>query len=62
MKRPAPDGAVSGMPANRETRPGKNLQAVTVTTQYLEYIEAAGLCRPDKRSASGIKKAHLSAI
>ncbi|WP_438775449.1 Ig-like domain-containing protein, partial [Escherichia coli] len=28
----APDGAVSGMPAIRETGPGKNLQAITVST------------------------------
>ncbi|TJH88398.1 hypothetical protein C9Z52_23700, partial [Escherichia coli] len=36
------DGAVSGMPAIRETGPGKNLQAITVSTN---------LClnrRPDK--------------
>ncbi|TGB72036.1 hypothetical protein CRI67_21920 [Escherichia sp. E4702] len=32
MKKTAPDGAVSGMPAIRETGPGKNLQAVTVST------------------------------
>ncbi|KAB3172153.1 hypothetical protein C9321_18885, partial [Escherichia coli] len=28
------DGAVSGMPAIRETGPGKNLQAITVSTVY----------------------------
>ncbi|WP_077819679.1 hypothetical protein, partial [Escherichia coli] len=42
MKKTAPDGAVSGMPAIRETGPGKNLQAITVSTN---------LClnrRPDK--------------
>ncbi|PAL54331.1 hypothetical protein CEJ50_12070 [Escherichia coli] len=33
MKKTAPDGAVSGMPAIRETGPGKNLQAITVSTQ-----------------------------
>ncbi|WP_072126286.1 hypothetical protein, partial [Escherichia coli] len=41
-KKTAPDGAVSGMPAIRETGPGKNLQAITVSTN---------LClnrRPDK--------------
>ncbi|MCZ5458998.1 hypothetical protein O5625_19785 [Escherichia coli] len=27
------DGAVSGMPAIRETGPGKNLQAITVSTK-----------------------------
>ncbi|MXE34204.1 hypothetical protein GFB95_11805, partial [Escherichia coli] len=27
-------GAVSGMPAIRETGPGKNLQAITVSTVY----------------------------
>ncbi|NNR20650.1 hypothetical protein GBT08_20410 [Escherichia coli] len=32
MKKTAPDGAVSGMPAIRETEPGKNLQAITVST------------------------------
>ncbi|KHO59837.1 hypothetical protein RT53_05330, partial [Escherichia coli] len=31
-KKTAPDGAVSGMPAIRETGPGKNLQAITVST------------------------------
>ncbi|WP_213082168.1 hypothetical protein, partial [Escherichia coli] len=41
MKKTAPDGAVSGMPAIRETGPGKNLQAITVSTQYLQYIESA---------------------
>ncbi|CDL27692.1 FIG00642913: hypothetical protein [Escherichia coli ISC7] len=34
MKKTAPDGAVSGMPAIRETGPGKNLQAITVSTAY----------------------------
>ena len=33
MKKTAPDGAVSGMPAIRETGPGKNLQAITVSTK-----------------------------
>ncbi|TZE22477.1 hypothetical protein E0I13_19000, partial [Escherichia coli] len=33
MKKTAPDGAVSGMPAIRETGPGKNLQAITVSTR-----------------------------
>ncbi|EIJ14896.1 hypothetical protein EC900105_3688 [Escherichia coli 900105 (10e)] len=41
MKKPAPDGAVSGMPAIRETGPGKNLQAITVSTNKLQYIEFA---------------------
>ena len=36
MKKTAPDGAVSGMPAIRETGPGKNLQAIIVS------------CMPDK--------------
>ncbi|MDD8143016.1 hypothetical protein, partial [Escherichia coli] len=48
MKKTAPDGAVSGMPAIRETGPGKNLQAITVSTRILQYIEFAGFCRPDK--------------
>lgn len=34
MKKTAPDGAVSGMPAIRETGPGKNLQAITVSTHF----------------------------
>ncbi|MDN2036197.1 hypothetical protein FCZ21_00010 [Escherichia coli] len=41
MKKTAPDGAVSGMPAIRETGPGKNLQAITVST-------TAATCRLDK--------------
>nr|WP_279354961.1 hypothetical protein [Eubacterium maltosivorans] len=36
MKKTAPDGAVSGMPAIRETGPGKNLQAITVSTLCIE--------------------------
>ncbi|MFA1989857.1 hypothetical protein ACD850_23155, partial [Escherichia coli] len=48
MKKTAPDGAVSGMPAIRETGPGKNLQAITVSTQSLQYIEFGRFCRPDK--------------
>ncbi|TGB86592.1 hypothetical protein CRI65_08145 [Escherichia sp. E3659] len=44
MKKTAPDGAVSGMPAIRETGPGKNLQAITVSTK------ARCPCRPDKTS------------
>ncbi|MCD3669305.1 hypothetical protein KX402_26060, partial [Escherichia coli] len=42
MKKTAPDGAVSGMPAIRETGPGKNLQAITVSTQitsgYVSFV------------------------
>ncbi|MCV4304247.1 hypothetical protein OH722_16585, partial [Escherichia coli] len=48
MKKTAPDGAVSGMPAIRETGPGKNLQAITVSTPSLQYIEFACFCRQDK--------------
>uniref|UniRef100_UPI000C1BE84F hypothetical protein n=1 Tax=Escherichia coli TaxID=562 RepID=UPI000C1BE84F len=48
MKKTAPDGAVSGMPAIRETGPGKNLQAITVSTNKLQYIEFIRLCRQDK--------------
>ncbi|MEZ2817974.1 hypothetical protein, partial [Escherichia coli] len=48
MKKTAPDGAVSGMPAIRETGPGKNLQAITVSTKILQCIEFARFCRPDK--------------
>ncbi|TIJ03441.1 hypothetical protein EYY20_16055, partial [Escherichia coli] len=36
----APDGAVSGMPAIRETGPGKNLQAITVSIFYLLLFAA----------------------
>ncbi|MEF6477687.1 hypothetical protein U9214_23530, partial [Escherichia coli] len=38
MKKTAPDGAVSGMPAIRETGPGKNLQAITVSTSYCNLL------------------------
>ncbi|RZZ13271.1 hypothetical protein EXX21_25755, partial [Escherichia coli] len=31
-------GAVSGMPAIRETGPGKNLQAITVSTSYCNLL------------------------
>ncbi|NAQ91203.1 hypothetical protein FZC18_20050, partial [Escherichia coli] len=48
MKKTAPDGAVSGMPAIRETGPGKNLQAITVSTAYNATFEFARFCRPDK--------------
>ncbi|WP_341768559.1 hypothetical protein, partial [Escherichia coli] len=48
MKKTAPDGAVSGMPAIRETGPGKNLQAITVSTNKLQHFELARFCRPDK--------------
>ncbi|MDJ1208190.1 hypothetical protein E8D89_10105, partial [Escherichia coli] len=41
-KKTAPDGAVSGMPAIRETGPGKNLQAITVSTN------SHATRRPDK--------------
>ncbi|EGB62378.1 hypothetical protein ERJG_01593 [Escherichia coli M863] len=48
MKKTAPDGAVSGMPAIWETGVEKNLQAITVSTRRLQYIEFALFCRPDK--------------
>ncbi|TJR08969.1 hypothetical protein C9Z48_12455, partial [Escherichia coli] len=32
------DGAVSGMPAIRETGPGKNLQTITVSTCRTNYV------------------------
>ncbi|EJK97720.1 hypothetical protein ECSTECO31_0291 [Escherichia coli STEC_O31] len=48
MKKTAPDGAVSGMPAIRETGPGKNLQAITVSTLFQQYIEFTCFCGPDK--------------
>lgn len=40
MKKTAPDGAVSGMPAIRETGPGKNLQAITVSTKHRSKLPA----------------------
>ncbi|MEX3041625.1 hypothetical protein AB4O54_00005, partial [Escherichia coli] len=48
MKKTAPDGAVSGMPAIRETGPGKNLQAITVSTSFLQFIDFARFCGSDK--------------
>ncbi|WP_207104900.1 hypothetical protein, partial [Escherichia coli] len=48
MKKTAPDGAVSGMPAIWETGVEKNLQAITVSTYFLQYIEFARSCRSDK--------------
>ncbi|EFI3811307.1 hypothetical protein HH610_003115 [Escherichia coli] len=48
MKKTAPDGAVSGMPAIWETGVEKNLQAITVSTRIVQYIYFARLCRPDK--------------
>ncbi|WP_411511117.1 hypothetical protein [Escherichia coli] len=48
MKKTAPDGAVSGMPAIRETGPGKNLQAITVSTLAVQSIDFAQFCRLDK--------------
>ena len=50
MKKTAPDGAVSGMPAIRETGPGKNLQAITVSTLPLQSIEFAGFVGRIRRS------------
>ncbi|MFI3715395.1 hypothetical protein [Escherichia coli] len=43
MKKTAPDGAVSGMPAIRETGPGKNLQAITVSTSVKRFSFFAGI-------------------
>ncbi|KAA9279534.1 hypothetical protein F6I15_16970 [Escherichia coli] len=50
MKKTAPDGAVSGMPAIRETGPGKNLQAITVSTSNRTSLppEVLILFRPQK--------------
>ncbi|WP_395217565.1 hypothetical protein, partial [Escherichia coli] len=53
MKKTAPDGAVSGMPAIRETGPGKNLQAITVSTKSCKFNILKFIGRADKRSASG---------
>ncbi|TGB86308.1 hypothetical protein CRI65_09235, partial [Escherichia sp. E3659] len=44
MKKTAPDGAVSGMPAIRETGPGKNLQAITVSTKTETYVLIRRIC------------------
>ncbi|PJX95554.1 hypothetical protein, partial [Escherichia coli] len=41
MKKTAPDGAVSGMPAIWETRVEKNLQAITVSTSSVQGVHAA---------------------
>ncbi|AQV88412.1 hypothetical protein E3B71_16350 [Escherichia coli] len=52
MKKTAPDGAVSGMPAIRETGPGKNLQAITVSTSYCNLLnlhELVGRIRRSRR-------------
>ncbi|MGM6864936.1 hypothetical protein ABOB61_14040, partial [Escherichia coli] len=49
MKKTAPDGAVSGMPAIRETGPGKNLQAITVSTKPVENIAFVGRIRRSRR-------------
>ncbi|PJX98231.1 hypothetical protein CWM24_07450 [Escherichia coli] len=38
MKKTAPDGAVSGMPAIWETRVEKNLQAITVSTILSAHV------------------------
>ncbi|TIK79967.1 hypothetical protein EYX82_16405 [Escherichia coli] len=69
MKKTAPDGAVSGMPAIRETGPGKNLQAITVSTQSLQYSKFTYFCRPDKaftphpaRCASNLKLPPCSGV
>ncbi|EEV6178564.1 hypothetical protein GFA94_05365 [Escherichia coli] len=52
MKKTAPDGAVSGMPAIRETGPGKNLQAITVSTIHcntLNLYDFVGRIRRSRR-------------
>ncbi|RLX79054.1 hypothetical protein EAI48_26460, partial [Escherichia coli] len=46
-KKTAPDGAVSGMPAIRETGPGKNLQAITVSTDELAPTRQLKVIRPE---------------
>ncbi|MDN0459147.1 hypothetical protein FCX94_17295, partial [Escherichia coli] len=47
----APDGAVSGMPAIRETGPGKNLQAITVSTKS-EPLDGSGVYATSSTSIS----------
>ncbi|TMR17635.1 hypothetical protein FGG77_09305 [Escherichia coli] len=49
MKKTAPDGAVSGRPAIRATGPGKNVQAITVSTGFLQLIEFVGRIRHLRR-------------
>ncbi|WP_213080787.1 hypothetical protein, partial [Escherichia coli] len=48
MKKTAPDGAVSGMPAIWETGVEKNLQAITVSTRIEQCIDFARFCRLNK--------------
>ncbi|MCV2997586.1 hypothetical protein OHF10_24230, partial [Escherichia coli] len=55
-----PDGAVSGMPAIRETGPGKNLQAITVSTKLLIYKPLQA--EPGVHAASDMNKAQVVAI
>ncbi|TJE84540.1 hypothetical protein C9189_25350, partial [Escherichia coli] len=42
-------GAVSGMPAIRETGPGKNLQAITVSTRC-DFVDRISKVHPARRS------------
>ncbi|POF70336.1 hypothetical protein C2W44_20795, partial [Escherichia coli] len=51
MKKTAPDGAVSGMPAIRETGPGKNSQAITVSTKS-EPLDGSGVYATSSTSIS----------
>ncbi|QPA03769.1 hypothetical protein D0T88_04605 [Escherichia coli] len=56
MKKTAPDGAVSGMPAIRETGPGKNLQAITVsciTPQEIRHYDEMRYA-PQRQSTPGL--------
>ncbi|TZB11174.1 hypothetical protein E0K84_18100, partial [Escherichia coli] len=58
MKKTAPDGAVSGMPAIRETGPGKNLQAITVSTSR-PYVGRIRRPRRIRRSAPGLRNLRI---
>ncbi|HHI3705512.1 TPA: hypothetical protein ACP5AF_003374, partial [Escherichia coli] len=53
MKKTAPDGAVSGMPAIRETGPGKNLQAITVSTGLNRRSDKAVTPHPTSNAQAG---------
>ncbi|RNJ36884.1 hypothetical protein EFR80_12725, partial [Escherichia coli] len=45
-------GAVSGMPAIRETGPGKNLQAITVSTVYGRSVDRIRRSRRIRQSCT----------
>ncbi|MGD7684631.1 hypothetical protein, partial [Escherichia coli] len=59
MKKTAPDGAVSGMPAIRETGPGKNLQAITVSTSSHIFLCLCPYVRRIRRPAPGLRNLRI---